>query len=65
MLAAPFLHGSLAVNTFQLELTLNSANQLITHTLQKDFELMWQVARPFHPDPNENWRNDLKILFTS
>ena len=47
MLAAPFLHGSLAINTFQLELTLNSPNQLITHTLQKDFEMMWQVARRF------------------
>ncbi|MCP2726986.1 hypothetical protein [Limnofasciculus baicalensis] len=65
MLAAPFLHGSLAINTFQLELTLNSANQLITDTLQKDFELMWQVARRFYPNPNRNWRNDLKILFTS
>jgi hypothetical protein len=65
MLAAPFLHGSLAINTFQLELTLNSANQLITHTLQKDFEFMWQVARRFYPDPSQNWRNDLKILFTS
>lgn len=65
MLAAPFLHGSLAINTFQLELTLNSANQLITQTLQKDFELMWQVARRFHPDPKQNWRSDLKILFTS
>jgi hypothetical protein len=65
ILAAPFLHGSLAINTFQLELTLNSTNPLITHTLQKDFELMWQVARRFYPDPNLNWRNDLKILFTS
>ncbi|NJK53521.1 MAG: hypothetical protein HC936_13195 [Leptolyngbyaceae cyanobacterium SU_3_3] len=65
MLAAPFLHGSLAINTFQLELALNADNQLITHTLQKDFELMWQVARRFYPDPNRNWRNDLKILFTS
>jgi hypothetical protein len=65
MLAAPFLHGSLAINTFQLELTLNPANQLITQTLQKDFELMWQVARHFYPDPSQNWRNDLKILFTS
>jgi hypothetical protein len=51
MLAAPFLHGSLAINTFQLELTLNSANQLITQTLQKDFDLMWQVARRFYPAP--------------
>ncbi|MEG4403746.1 hypothetical protein [Microcoleus sp. MON2_D5] len=65
MLAAPFLHGSLAINTFQLELTLNTANQLIAHTLQNDFELMWQVARRFYPDPNRNWRNDLKILFAS
>lgn len=65
MLAAPFLHGSLAVNTFQLEMKLNSSNQLITHTLQNDFELMWQVARRFYPEPNRNWRNDLKILFTN
>ena len=65
MLAAPFLHGSLAINTFQLELMLNSTNQLITHTLQKDFEMMWQVARRFYPDPSRKWRNDLKILFTS
>lgn len=65
MLAAPFLHGSLAINTFQLELTLNSTNKIITQTLQNDFELMWQVARCFYPDPHQNWRNDLKILFTS
>jgi hypothetical protein len=65
MLAAPFLHGSLAVNTFQFELKLNTANQLIANTLQNDFELMWEVARQFDPDPNRNWRNDLKILFTS
>jgi hypothetical protein len=65
MLAAPFLHGSLAVNTFQLELQLDTANRLITHTLLNDFELMWQVARRFYPDPDCNWRNDLKILFTN
>lgn len=65
LLAAPFLHGSLAINTFQLELTLNVDNPLITQTLQKDFELMWQVARRFDPAPSRNWRSDLKILFTS
>ena len=64
MLAAPFMHGALAINTFQLELKLNTSNQLITKTLQKDFELMWQVSRKFSPDPERNWRNDLKILFT-
>ncbi|MBD2326006.1 hypothetical protein [Alkalinema sp. FACHB-956] len=65
MLAAPFLHGSLAINTFQIELNLNAANQLIVKTLQNDFELMWQVARHFSPDPKQNWRNDLKILFVN
>lgn len=65
VLAAPFLHGSLAINTFQLELNLNTANQLITNTLQQDFELMWQVARDFCPHPQRNWRNDLKILFAN
>jgi len=64
MLASPFLHGSLAVNTFQLEFKLGPLNQLVTRTLQDDFELMWRVARQFYPDPNRNWRNDLKILFT-
>jgi hypothetical protein len=65
MLAAPFLHGSLAINTFQIELRMNTDNHLMSETLQKDFELMWQVARQFHPDPGRNWRNDLKILFTN
>ena len=64
VLAAPFLHGSLAINTFQLELDLNTEDGRIGDTLQQDFELMWQVARSFYPDPQRNWRNDLKILFT-
>jgi hypothetical protein len=64
MLVAPFLHGSLAVDTFQFELKLNSVDRLIVKTLQKDFDLMWEVARRFDPAPNQNWRNDLKILFT-
>jgi hypothetical protein len=29
-----------------------------------DFERMWTVARPFLPAPDQNWRNELKILFT-
>jgi hypothetical protein len=65
MLAAPFLHGSLAVNTFQLELSLDSSNHLITQTLRQDFELMWSVARLFSPEPSTSWRNNLKILFTN
>jgi hypothetical protein len=65
MIAAPFLHGSLAIHTFQLELDLQAANPLVTGTLLNDFELMWDVARPFAPLPDQNWRNDLKILFAS
>lgn len=63
MLAAPFLHGSLAVNTFQLELKIDTTDRRITQTLQQDFELMWLVARSFNPSPETSWRNDLKILF--
>ena len=63
MIAAPFLHGSLAIHTFQLELDLQAPNPLVTGTLLNDFELMWDVARPFIPLPYQNWRNDLKILF--
>lgn len=65
MLAAPFLHGSLAINTFQLELTLDAANPVLVSTLQRDFELMWEVARYIDLDPQQNWRNDLRILFTN
>ena len=64
LLAGVFLHGTLAINTFQLELDLNSLNNFVADTLRQDFELMWNVARPFTPDPNQHWRSDLRILFT-
>jgi len=64
LLAAPFLHGALAIHTFQLDLDLQASDPLVTGTLLNDFELMWTVARPFVPDPDRNWRNSLRILFT-
>jgi hypothetical protein len=64
LLAAPFLHGALAIHTFQLELDLRASDPLLTGTLLHDFERMWTVARPFLPAPDQNWRNELKILFT-
>jgi hypothetical protein len=64
LLAAPFLHGALAIHTFQLELDLRASDPLLTGTLLNDFERMWTVARPFRPAPDQNWRNELKILFT-
>lgn len=64
LLAAPFLHGALAIHTFQLELDVQASDPLLTGTLLNDFELMWTVARPFVPDPDQNWRNSLRILFT-
>jgi hypothetical protein len=64
LLAAPFLHGALAIHTFQLELDLGASDPLLTGTLLNDFERMWTVARPFLPAPDRNWRNELKILFT-
>ncbi len=64
LLAAPFLHGALAIHTFQLELDLRASDVLLTGTLLNDFERMWTVARPFLPAPDQNWRNELKILFT-
>jgi hypothetical protein len=65
LLAAPFLHGALAIHTFQLELDLGASDPLLTGTLLNDFERMWTVARPFLPAPDQNWRNELKILFTN
>lgn len=64
LLAAPFLHGALAIHTFQLELDLRASDALLTGTLLNDFERMWTMARPFKPAPDRNWRNELKILFT-
>jgi hypothetical protein len=64
LLAAPFLHRALAIHTFQLELDLRASDALLTGTLLNDFERMWTVARPFLPTPDQNWRNELKILFT-
>jgi hypothetical protein len=60
LLAAPFLHGALAVHTFQLELDLRASDALLTGTLLNDFERMWTVARPFLPAPDRNWRNERK-----
>ena len=65
LLAGLFLHGTLAVDTFQLELSLDASNNFVADTLKRDFELMWNVARPFSPVPDSNWRSDLKILFTT
>jgi hypothetical protein len=64
MLASPFLHRKLAVNTNQFELNLNAPNRLMIDTYQGEFESIWQVSRRFCPNPHKNWRNDLKILFT-
>jgi hypothetical protein len=59
-LAGPFLHGALAIHTFQLELDLHASDALLTGTLLNDFERIWNVARPFLPAPDRNRRNELK-----
>jgi hypothetical protein len=64
LLAAPFLHGALAIHTFQLELDLRASDALLNGPLLNDFERMRIVSRPFLPAPDRNWRNALKILFT-
>ena len=64
LLAGPFLHGALAIHTLQLELDLRASDALLTGTLLNNFERMWTVARSFLPAPDQNWRNELKILFT-
>jgi hypothetical protein len=61
--ASPFLHGSLAVQTFQLELSLNPKDFLLVNPLRDDFDNMWGVARDFSPSSG-NWHQDLRILFS-
>ena len=60
---SPFLHGRLAVDTFQLELDLNSANQVLVKPILQDLEDMWMISKDFTPFLDGNWNNDLKNLF--
>jgi hypothetical protein len=60
---SPFLHGALAVDTFQLELNLDSINQVLVKPILQDFENMWMISKEFTPFLEGNWRNDLKNLF--
>lgn len=48
-----------------MELDLRDSDALLTGTLLNGLERMWTVARPFIPAPDQNWRNELKILFTN
>ena len=63
MIAGAFLHGALAVDTFQFELDVAAVNPIITKPLQDNFKLLWRVAREFFPSSSRNWRNDLEDLF--
>ena len=60
---SPFLHGTLAVDTFQLELDLNSANQVLVEPILQDLEDMWMISKDFTPFLDGNWNSDLKNLF--
>jgi len=62
LLNASFLHGRLAINTFWLELDLVSQS-FLTYTIQNEFEQIWQMAKQITPSHNQNWRNQIKILF--
>jgi hypothetical protein len=61
--ASPFLHGSLAVDTFQLELDLNSTNRVLIDPILGDFENMWKISKDFTQFLGGNWHSDLKALF--
>ncbi len=63
LLTGVFLHGELAVNTFQLELNLAASDPIIIAHLTRDFEVLWNLAREFSPNPGTNWRNALEDLF--
>jgi hypothetical protein len=60
---SPFLHGALAVDTFQLELDLNSVNQVLAKPILRDLENMWMISKDFTPFLDGYWRNDLRNLF--
>lgn len=61
--ASPFLHGSLAIDTFQLELDLDSTNRVLIDPILSDFENMWRISKDFSQFLGGNWHSDLKALF--
>jgi hypothetical protein len=62
--ASPFLYGSLAVDTFQLELTIHKEKSFVANQILDDFERMWELGKEFTPRDGELWQSDLKILFS-
>lgn len=63
LLQGIFLHGALSINTFHYEIDLNASDMLVTHSLVNNYEILWQRSRCFIPDPNVNWRSNLRTLF--
>ncbi len=61
--ASPFLYGSLAVDTFQLELSLNDPAAFMSHQITNDFESMWNAGKDFPTQQDEYYHSELKILF--
>ena len=64
MLSSYFFHGQLAIDNFQFEMNLDARHPLVVNRYQRDFELMLEMSRDFSSFLlNDNWYNDLKILF--
>jgi hypothetical protein len=57
-----FLPNQLAIESFQLELNLNSS--FMSDDITSNFSTTWDMGIEFLPQlRNPNWRNDLRVLF--
>lgn len=67
MLVGFFMHKKLALDTFQLELSLTEENKIICHDIMDEFNLIWSMGRDFSSClKNLNWEtNDLVVLFST
>lgn len=60
-LVGVFLHGRLAVNLFQLELT--GMDTTLANVCFGEFDRMWRIAREIMPQSFEGWRQNVETLF--
>jgi hypothetical protein len=67
MLVGFFMHKKLALNTFQLELSLIEENKIICHDIMDEFDYIWSMGRDFSSHlKNPNWQtNDLVSFFSA
>lgn len=61
VLVGVFLHGRLAIDSFQLELT--GMDKIIINVCLTEFDRIWEIAHEIMPKHLDNWKLDVETLF--